>query len=277
MESLKEKIIADIRKTGFIKELEVGSILRKNGWSTNHSDHYEDKDLSKSREIDIIATKVKNDSENHLHLEFSLVIDVKKMNKKPWVIFSVDKDTSLTQGWRIQHSGYNYMRKYGDKKQYRAGIFSTEVDYKNFKKNVSKYGIAFHEAFKSPSETSKIYESLISVCKATWHMNNRYDFGKLDDFDPEESTELYIYIPLVVLDGYLYEAILNNNGEIELNEKELIQIKLNYSSPNYGKSDIDFFPDIVHVNNLEEYLKRTDEWIEGMFEKFSLSIRKYRK
>jgi len=277
MEPLKEKIINDIRKTGFISELQVGSILRKNNWSTNHSDHYEDKDLSKSREIDIIATKVKNDFENHLHLEFSLVIDVKKMNKRPWVIFSIDKEGSLTQGWRIQHSGYNDMKRFGENKQHRGGLFSREVDHNNFKKNIKKIGVAFHEAFKPPSETSKIYESLISVCKATWYRNNRYNFKSFDDYNPDEPTEIYIYIPLVVLDGNLFEAILDNNGEIQLNEKELIQIKLNYSSPNYGKSDIDFFPDIVQVNNLQEYLINTHDWIEGMFEKFIESMKKYRK
>ncbi len=277
MTDLKKKILEDIKQTGFIAELQVGSVLTKNDWSINHGETYEDKDSQKSREIDIIATKVKHDSQTKLHLEFSLVIDVKRMKKRPWVIFSVDKEMPKTQGWRILSCGYNDMSKKGGK--YRSGIFYEGVDKNNFKSNLDRYGIAFHESFKPPSETSKAFESLISVCKAAWYSKekNKYENGP-EEFDLEEETEVYIFIPVVVLDGNLFEVTLDLDGEIKLNEQDFIQIQLNYSSPNYGKTDIDFFPDIIKYEYLEEYLNQTEKWINGMFEEFKKTIRtKYRK
>jgi hypothetical protein len=161
----------------------------------------------------------------------------------------------------------------------RSGIFSRKIDTNNFKVKLERYGIAFHESFKPPSETSKAFESLISVCKAAWHRNesNRY-LGGQEDFLPKEPVEVHIFIPVVVLDGQLFEVTIGTKGEIELNEQQFIQVQLNYSSPNYGKSDIDFFPDIVKFENLEHYLTQTEEWIDGMFAEYKKTLRnKYRK
>ena len=70
MDELKKKILKDIEKTGFVTELKAVSLLIENDWVTEHSSTYEDKDNNISREIDIVASKVKYINE----LGFTLTI-----------------------------------------------------------------------------------------------------------------------------------------------------------------------------------------------------------
>lgn len=278
MSNLKDKILEDILKTGFVTELQVGSVLRKREWTTSHGDTYEDLDTGKSREIDIIATLVKYDEESDLFLEFSLVIDVKRMKKRPWVIFSTEKTISDTEGWRILNSGYNYKSLNQDK--FTSTIFtSDDLDEMNFKSEIDRYGIAFHESFKSPSETSQAFQSLIGASKAAWDRKEKHHSkDELKDFNKNEPTELNIFIPVIVLDGELFEVSIDKEGELQLHEEKMIQVDLNYSSSNYSKRDLEFFPDIVQIDYFEDYLTQTEAWAERMFKNFrNRLLLKYRK
>lgn len=118
-ESLLNRIRQDIEKTGFITELKVASILYKHNWHVSHSRSYEDFDLQKSREIDIDATKNYNHKEANFYSEFRLIVEVKKIDKKPWVIFTTPH-VYKGWGWRILHSGWNYTSK-------KRGIFDSEI------------------------------------------------------------------------------------------------------------------------------------------------------
>lgn len=271
-DDLENRILADIENTGFITELHVGSILRKNGWSTRHSETYQDLDAEKSREIDIVATKVRFDKRTNFHLELSLVIDVKKMKKRPWVIFTVNHDEySSPGGWRILHNGINLM---SEEDGLKSGFFpSYELDATNFRQNLSQYGIAFHEAFKAPNEPSKAFEAVIGVSKAAWYENSKYVLnGHLDNFNPNNSTELYIHIPVVVLDGELFSVSLKSDGEIDLKREKIIQVQLNYSSPKYKERDMTFLPDIVAYSNLQDYLAQNEVWLDAMFASFKTRL-----
>jgi hypothetical protein len=273
---LHDKILLDIEKTGFLQELKVGSTLIKNGWSTRHGETYHDRDLQKSREIDIVATKVRHSEKAKFHLEFSLVIDVKKMEKRPWVIFTVNKKWRGL-GWRILHNGDNNYSKH-DMDFFSGILDSRALEINNFKNLKTRFGIAFHEAFKNPDEGSKAYESLIGVSKAAWHYNESHGPEEIIEFDKKKDVEVYIYIPLVILEGKLFDVNLGEEGEVILSEENFIQVQMNYSSPNYTKRDIEFFPDLITTSHLNEYLQKTEKWMDGMFEYFEESLyTKYRK
>jgi hypothetical protein len=85
-EELKRKIMEDIKKTGFITELEIGSLLLRNGWRVGHSSSYNDKDLEKAREIDIIAYKGFYNEEIDFRFGIQLIFEIKKTSRH-WVIF----------------------------------------------------------------------------------------------------------------------------------------------------------------------------------------------
>lgn len=80
-EDLEKKIMTNLETTGFITELKVGSILTKNNWQAFPSRTYTDKDEDKSREIDIIASKVEYDEELNFQFQFEMVIEIKNLIK----------------------------------------------------------------------------------------------------------------------------------------------------------------------------------------------------
>lgn len=271
---MEDKILENIEKTGFLNELKIGSVLRKRGWSTRHAQTYQDFDAKKSREMDIVATKVYFNKEANFRLEFSLVIDAKKIEDRPWVVFTIKKNMPL--GWRLLNSCYNHLI---EAENYHFTLLSHDsIAKNNFKNENDRVGIAFHEPFKdSKNETSKIYESLISVCKAAWYYADSIYTNEENVFDPEKNTSVHFYIPLIVLNGKLYDVSLKEDGTADLAKKDYIKTQLNYSSPNYKNEDLEFFPDIVEYSFLEEYLKKTEVWVDSMFTEFSETVVDYRK
>jgi len=103
-ERLEDRILEDIRKTGFLTELEVARLLLKGGFRVENGRTYEDLDEAKSREIDLVAHTRVVERETNLELFPHLVIEVKKDPEKPWVIFLTD-DAFAHYGWSILHAG----------------------------------------------------------------------------------------------------------------------------------------------------------------------------
>lgn len=271
---MEDKILENIEKTGFLHELKIGSVLRKRGWSTHHAQTYQDFDAKKSREMDIVATKFHYSKEANFRLEFNLVIDAKKIEDRPWVVFTIKKDLSL--GWRLLHNGHNHLI---EAENYHFTLLSYDsIAKNNFKNENKRVGIAFHEPFKdSKNETSKIYESLISVCKASWYYADSIYSNEDNVFDPKRSTAIHFYIPVIVLSGKLYDVSLKEDGNADLVKRDYIKTQVNYSSPNYKNDDLEFFPDIIEYSFLEEYLEKTELWVKSMFDEFSETVKDYRK
>lgn len=280
MTELEEKILKDIQKTGFAAELNAVSILIANGWDTRHSETYEDKDENKSREIDIIASKSKYEDEYGFRFNFYLVIEVKK-TEKPWIVFSTTKEMPCC-GWRLLHNGINCRIK----KQY-AGRNTVEsifdvgcITPNDPRTNILRIGKAFHEFSKQPNEKSKIYEALMTSCKAAKYFCSLRADMSFGDFKPDQETELNIYLPIVILDGSpLFEVHNNYNGEIRIEEKKHIPIEMSYSSPNYkgGGWDLSFLPDIITLDNLKEHLDLLEKWRTSVLSSCSLALKEVGK
>ena len=160
-EQLKNKIIENIYSSGFFSELKILSIFKKNDWDRQPNKSFIDKDSGKSREIDLIATKVFGDDK--VILEINLVIEVKKSNKNHWVIFTSDfhKHALLSlPGFRIIKYFDNYNKK---------NLTSNELMTAYPRNTESRIGTSFHEFNKKPNEKSQIYDALIKACKAAFY------------------------------------------------------------------------------------------------------------
>jgi hypothetical protein len=262
MSELKERIINDLKKSGFIKELELARMLSKNGWNPHLNDTYLDKDTNVSREIDIIGSKMGPVAYEKLKLWLDLVIECKKTTN-PWVIFS-NKDENflkfhLNPGWSLIHGGEKYIKN--------GGIFPPRVIDKHFmRNNCDRIGSAFHDAFKEPRETSKIFQAVITACKAAADKVTIHGASpKWDDYDEEALTHLTFYHPIVVVDGPLYEVHLNEESEAEVNEVDWIPTTYRYSSRNYADSgNVSFHCDIVRFEFFQQYLQKVDKWLLNM-------------
>lgn len=271
--SFLAKIKEDIEKTGFITELKIGEQLHSKGWHVSHSESYEDLDTFKSREIDIVATKSYDDSNLNLHIEYHFVIEAKKMTKYPWVIFTTPF-VFRGWGWRLLHSGWNYTTK-------KASIFKPKVLSDNNPLNTKRrFGKAFYEAFKKQNsdENSKIFDAILSVCKAAYYkkINEGAEKPFSTDFNPEESVELHFYLPIIALEGRLIEAYLEN-GDIALQEESWIPLEYSISSNKFEKSNVTFFPSVVTTDGFEDYIGLVNVWIDSTNKNFSSELKKIKK
>jgi hypothetical protein len=280
MEDLKQKILADIYQTGFVTELLVGKKLIKAGWRVSHGASYFDVDTGKSRELDIIATRVKKDEELDFYLVFQLVTQVKS-SKRPWVIFT-SPITDRDRGWLIAHCIENFLP--------HTHLPFPEVGQGIMRENISRSGTAFHEAFKAPSETSQIFEAVVSACKATSYQTDSFaretewaDPTAEDlPFYPHGMKFLRIFIPLVVIDGLLFEAFLDDKGEVQIDQRSYIPVDFTYSQidrrrqgTSLDPADEHYFPDVITLDGVESYLGLVENWQTSIFSNANAHIRKH--
>jgi len=281
--SLEDEILNDIQKTGFVTELKAVSLFIEKGWSTEHSTTYEDKDENRSREIDIVATKVEYIRELGFRLIINLVCEVKK-SERPWIIFTTRR-TLGSLGWRIMHNLVNTFiikeSKTSKTGKSRHSILDFDsIDKKNIREHENRVGKAFHELKKNPGEKSKIYEALITSSKASKYFNDLYE-EKNDEkeFVPDGMSELEFFLPTVILDGKLFEVYNQTNGDMKVHSKQYIPVEMKYSSPNYRKGnwDVDFFPDVITFDYLSDHLNQIEIWRQSMITLISDSLKKHGK
>lgn len=271
--TLLDRIRNDIKKTGFITELETGEILRKKDFSTNHNASYKDKDFNISREIDLTATECYNDKNANLYIEYHLIIEVKKITKRPWIIFT-SIPHFIGYGWRILHSSFNTTDK-------KSSILSSKpIGLNNPLKLKKRVGKAFHELDKNPDEKSKVFESVLSVCKAAYYFkDNSGEEPFKKDFDKNSSVEIHFYFPIIVIDGILIEVYLEDN-DIKIQEENWLVLEYEYASQNYlnadGKTKNTFFPIVVKKEYLDELLSLLKNWFNSCGKAFSQEIIKTR-
>ncbi|UKS64699.1 hypothetical protein [Rossellomorea marisflavi] len=223
-DELKNKLMEDILKTGFPLEMEITQTLRENDWAVRNGSYYIDKDEDKGREIDIIATKhIVNEIEEtgfSREVVFSLIIEIKKTEGKPWVFFTSEAEGSIEKilpidvaiaGFKTQ--SYLLMRMFRE----------------NSHQIHTRIGRNFYVGFSGNGGRDDIYKALSSVIKATRHsLENSVAAGN------KGGDELfYYYEPVVVIKGNLFEVYIDDEGKQVLEEADYIQTQFNYISSNY--------------------------------------------
>ena len=183
-EKLRNKILEDINKTGYLLELIVARKLYADNWRTFVNRSYVDPESKKIRESDVFAFKT-FDCDN-VYIKVNLVIETKKHNK-PWLVFVNHYDAEITKeirGFETHLFLDNFDLSIIDTYQFSEMLPRMQVDF---------VGRNFYEAFKSPNENSKIYETIISVGKATIYHRDKesYEGAILDseNYDKDKIPE----------------------------------------------------------------------------------------
>lgn len=259
-DQLLNKIKEDLNKTGFVTELKAAKIAKLNDWRVKFNSNYLDLDTGKSREFDLdVSTSFGSYPEFNLHIQLN--IEVKK-SKKPWIIFTEDIDYSNSDSHR---PGFGLIIAFDN--------FSTEevLDMEGIMDSFMRLdrnyiGRNFCEAFKDPDEPSKIFEALISISKASIYSRelNMSPWAKEQEddptmhYDPEMPCYYHIIQPLVILEGKLIGAKLDENGEIALKDLDYVPLEIEYTSEKY--EGMRFYPDIITLDYFKEYLDKTKSW-----------------
>lgn len=259
-----EKLKKDLEKSGFSSELKARNIFKNRGfgdnssyWDIETSNVYFDRDENKSREIDISAYSESNLSDHYSYIIYVISCEIKK-SKNPWIVFK-DKSTPYREGSLFV--SYSL-----DDHQCETFINNT----KSLAKHMKYRGSGIHEAFKNPDQPSKWYSAFISAVKAACdkQLELQTDF----DNDPTDTTTEFskatidIFQPIVVLDGTLLSAEIDDNNEIIIDEERYISFQFEYVSKEYKKRT--YTVDLVSIDYLDEYLYYTESRINELSDRF---------
>lgn len=256
-EELLEKIKKDLEKSGFGSELKACKIFENRNWSASPGSAYYDHEEQKSREIDIVGTFTNSlaiEGGGSIMSEFYLHSEVKK-SEKPWVVFKSKPYFLGGTAWdNLINAIHLPIKNKGKLSKYIANNCLLKVN------NWTATGI--HEAFKSPNNTSKWHGAFISAIKSSLdHYENRSPKG-YDDYTNDiskEPTEIYFIQPLIILDGVLMSAELDEKNEIKLEYIQSAAFDFDYRINTKEEEYDSFRVDLVTLDGLEDYLKTVEQ------------------
>lgn len=221
-ENEKKNIIEEINKTGFPLELRVSKFLQDNGYHVANNLYYIDQDEGKGREVDMRALKNFrfNVEGKSYFIRHCFLIECKRSKEKPWVVFSSPQTVYDRRRFFLQCRGVKTTTKWED-----YGVPKKLEKIHPFSK-YERRGRSFFEPFKNDKGGVTIYKSLITSVKASIAMRN-------NEFGAGAKGNACIYYPVIVFDGKLHEAFLDDENNIIDQEVDSVIVSFYYESPKY--------------------------------------------
>jgi len=225
-QSLESKVLADISKTGFPLELRMSNRFVEADYYVQDSVYYVDQDEQKGREIEIIALKnsqstPRKDPPKWVRLR--CIVECKK-SSKPWVIFTSPKTTYDEVSPLGQATGLV------DNVKWTSEMVSSITAFHPYWQMLRR-GRSFHEALRGEEdrrESSVIFKAITTTVKATLSLFDRRFISY--------SGEVSLFQPIVVLEGILFEAYLDNAERTVLEQPPWIPVSFAYRSAAYPDS-----------------------------------------
>jgi hypothetical protein len=258
-----------LKRSGYLIEQRVEKIFSEYGYYVQTNPAFCDLITGKSREYDINAMAVYFIDKNYHNILFPIIICQCINNDRPIVFFLKNTDDDdvdlsylnynninvsglpirfLQRGEFINFGEFTLLERYH---HYCHGNFSTQYCSFNLKekKNKKKW-IALHpETFHSD------LDSLVQIVDNL--KNEHYKELEVSENAEDETVNIQIYYPLIILQGNLFGAKINSN-DIELYELDHVQlVKSIYL---YGKNKEQTYQiDIVKEDYLGNYLEKVDD------------------
>jgi hypothetical protein len=252
----KSKLELVIEKSGKPLEMIVSSYLDENQWkSVYNTDTFYDKDEDKLRDVDIVASDGPFNVQN-LELETYLIIECKKDTKYAWVFFTRPFD------FAIEDISGHYLdeAQMAAKNTENHEILSTILkDAQLHYKNIGKVAVTSELVPLYPPkdyDPQKQEKPIDLIYKAENQLKKYIDWAI--DQDIRKRTQLLpysieMYFPCLLLQGYMYEATLEN-GKVKLEKRNHIVLETLFRSE-YSVYEQNLLIDVVNVDFFNEYQK----------------------
>lgn len=125
-----------------------------------------------------------------------------------------------------------------------------------------RIGRSYCEGFKLANAKSAIFEALTTVVKASeyWVKKNKessWGFGR----DNLGFRDITFVDPIIVLDGLLYEAYLDDDNHLKIDEITHLPVSFGYISKAYGH---EYLVEIVTFNTFAKLLSDKRNWIDSI-------------
>ncbi|PIZ26588.1 MAG: hypothetical protein COY46_04400 [Chloroflexi bacterium CG_4_10_14_0_8_um_filter_46_9] len=261
-----------IERSGYLLEAEVAEIVRQQGYFVIPNHAFRDPESGENREIDIFAISAEVIKRKEEDFIFPILLIECKNIQSPLVFFSREEVPSRYIVGDLQISGIpkeiktkdgfdedlaEYLKLEKICHYYRAGNISTQfcaIVSKKDKKD--KDFIATH---KIDSPLGNLYESMIlPVIKALHYEKEEHENSYYPD-PQNETINLQLYYPIVVINGSLFECLLKESGEPTYKSVQRVNFLRRYQSTEISG---DYRIDIVAKESLGELLGEIDKEIE---------------
>jgi hypothetical protein len=272
-EELGKKVKHDLEKSGFRSEMNVIRCFSQNNWTCEGSGAYFDRDECKTREIDAIGC-------HHLRREvseglyaaswFYVVAEVKRSDK-PWVVFR----QSLSRSPLPPMDAWNNLAHCAGPTWLRVQL-AEAISGHSLLCDLGWRGYSLHESFKPPDKSSTWHAAFVSAGKAAHHLlvtHSKYDKqrqGKGEDSLYFPAAFLFMQ-PVVVLDGQLLSADLDQDGEVVIGEIPHAPFQFRFQSRRYRRSE--YRVDLVQIDRFAAYLERCQKRQAQFFEAYCAILR----
>lgn len=266
---MKEAII----RSGYLLEQRVEPIIRQAFGYVETNPAFRDPDTGKSREIDIRALAGVGVYRKEGSFIFPMLLCECENNSQPIVFFTSESPISFTYCEDLRASGipvqfwdndgyisladFTGMEKFH---HYCKGEVATQYCSFQLKKDKSSW-FAFHS-----EEQHDTFNSLIKA--VDYEVDSHFKDWDLPDQINEENINIQIYYPLLILQGDLYSAHLENN-RLMLRKAKHIQFRKQFFSS--YKNEVETYQIDVIV---EDYLSRYLEIIENEIEKIKKALQR---
>jgi len=249
------KIKTWMNKGGFPFEMKVAKAFKESGFKIGQSIMFKDSETDKYRETDIIAHVSKEFEKVWFNLTF--VIECKKTTDKPWIILKTDSKHQILKD-NLPIIGSNNS-KFLTSKIIQSDKFYSPLIFPD----LTNYGYNIITAFSQNKDSA--YSATQSVLKATDYlvkksneMNNRF---------------CNIYIPIIAIEGELYDGKLNNTNELELQE---VNVSTVVSTKSFEEQNIRIL-NIVTSKYLNEFSKKIKKECNIFYEKYEKELKETAK
>lgn len=258
MDDLNNKIISDLASSGFGSEMQSLKLFLDANWSADGNEIFFDKDEAKSREYDLSAFRsldLESDGKLAAVTYIFLTGEVKKSNT-PWIVFrhnprysfdAVDDGGSLLYASNLPKPLFHF---------HEAISNYSIVEQRGW------WGKGIHEAFKDPNKKSRWYSAFITACKAgehaMWREASAEDpRGSISDNLLEKATYFLLVRPVVILDGKLFSAQLDEDAKIQVEEITEASLSFGFRAEKYeiGRYTVD----LVTLDSLSDYIQMWDK------------------
>lgn len=264
--SISIKQIRDsIKRSGYLLEQRVEPIIDSRGYYIEANPVFKDSDTGKSREIDLRALTGLNIYKKEMGFIFPTILCECENNSQPVVFFTKESPLSFTYCYDLKVSGipvqfwdnsgyislsdFTRMDKFH---HYCKGDIATQYCSFQLKKDKSSW-IAFHD--------EEHHDTLDSLIKAVdYEVDSHFKDWILPEKINEENVSIQIYYPLLILQGDLYSAHLENT-HLVLNKKKHIQFRKQFFSS--YKNEVETYQiDVIVEQYLLDYLNIIEDEVE---------------
>lgn len=258
-EELKHRIAEDLKKAGRASEMLAIETFIRRGWSCEGSVGFHDKDGDISREFDIHAHRPGSqrlEDGGSVQVTFRIAGEVKK-SEKPWVALRERSlgDEDLTDAWANLTHGVNLPDE--------RFALDAELSRYSLLQTAGWRARAVHEAFKHPNASEASHAAFIVACKAAESALEAEE-ASLAQLRAGFADSIFLTLvkPVVILDGVLVSATLDEDASIEIEPVGGAALGFQFRTARYTREVYSI--DVVTLEYLDTYLELCERRIDSI-------------